>query len=122
MLLCKFQHIESIFKELKHALEHNRACDEAESKEFYATVKEATKSALWGYERLVALLQKECENAKKRIEVVKKAYKTLGAKFLASIGRGISTLIRLSSERIDYKSKLIMRNFSRVDIVNFIRI
>lgn len=121
MLLCKFQHIKSIFKELKHALEHNRACDETESKEFYATVKESQVRFV-GYERLVALLQKERENAKKRIEVVKKAYKTLGAKFLASIRRGISTLIRLSSERIDYKSKLIMRNFSRVDIVNFIRI
>lgn len=79
---------ESIFKELKHTLEHNIVRDEAESKENYATAKDAAKSALWGYERLVPLLQKECENAKKRIKVAKKAHKTLGAKSLGEYEAG----------------------------------
>lgn len=72
---------ESLFKELKQTLEHILH-NEAESKAIYATAKDTAKSALWGYERLVPLLQKECDNAKKRIEVAKETTKTLGAKLL----------------------------------------
>lgn len=73
---------ESIFKELKNSLELYEAHNEAESKDIYATAKDTAKSALWGYERLLPLLQKECDNAKKRIEIAKEATKTLGAKLL----------------------------------------
>lgn len=79
---------ESIFKELKNSLELYEAHNEAESKDIYATAKDVAKSALWGYERLVPLLQKECENAKKRVEVAKEAHKTLGAKLLGEYKAG----------------------------------
>ena len=79
---------EGVFKELKDSLEVYGAYNEAESKVIYATAKDAAKSALWGYEQLVPLLQKECENAKKRIKVAKKAHKTLGAKLLGEYEAG----------------------------------
>lgn len=62
--------------------------DETESKAIYVTAKEVAKSALMGYERLVPLLQKECDNAKKRIEVAKDTHKTLGAKLLGKYKEG----------------------------------
>lgn len=76
------------FKELKNSLEHNMVRDEAESKAIYATAKDTAKSALWGYERLVPLLQKEYENAKKRIEITKEAHKMLWAKLLGEYKAG----------------------------------
>lgn len=79
---------ERIFKELKLTLEHNMARDEVESKAIYARAKEAVNSALWGYERVVPLLQKECENAKKRIEMTEEAHKTLWANLLGEYREG----------------------------------
>lgn len=79
---------ERAFKELKDSLEPYGAYNEAESKDIYATAKDTVKSALWGYERLVPLIQKECENAKKRIEVAEEVAKTLGAKLLGEYKAG----------------------------------
>ena len=79
---------ERVFKELKNSLEPSVAYNEAESKAIYVTAKDTAQSALWGYERLVPLLQKECENAKKRIEVAKEAHKTLGTKLLGEYKAG----------------------------------
>ena len=79
---------EEIFKELKDSLELYGAYSEVESKAIYAMAKDTAKSALWGYERLVLLLQKECDNAKKRIEVAKEAAKTLRAKLLGEYREG----------------------------------
>lgn len=79
---------ERIFKELKLDLEYNMVRDEVESKAIYATAKEAANSALWGYERVVPLLQKECENAKKRIKMTEEAHKTLWANLLGEYREG----------------------------------
>lgn len=100
---------ERVFKELKNSLEPYGAYNEAESKAIYATAKDTIKSALWGYERLVPLLQKECENAKKRVEITKDATKTLGAKLLGEYRAGhidYDTLVRRTDKlykKIEYE-------------------
>lgn len=100
---------ERVFKELKNSLELYGAHNEAESKAIYATAKDTAKSALWGYERLVPLLQKECENAKKRIEIAKDAHKTLGTKLLGEYKAGhieYDTLVRRTDKlykKIEYE-------------------
>lgn len=100
---------ERAFKELKNSLELYEAHNEAESKDIYATAKEVAKSVLWGYERVVPLLQKECENAKKRIEIAKEAAKTLRAKLLGEYKAGhidYDTLVRQTDKlykKIEYE-------------------
>lgn len=100
---------ERVFKELKDSLELYGAYNEAESKSIYATAKDTAKSALWGYERSIALLQKECDNAKKRIEVAKEAAKTLRAKLLGEYKAELidyDTLVRRTDKlykKIEYE-------------------
>lgn len=102
---------ESIFKELKNSLELYEAHNEAESKAIYATAKDTAKSALWGYERLVPLLQKECENAKKRIEVAKEATKTLGAKLLGEYKEGYIDYDTLTYQTNTHRKKIYYEEF-----------
>lgn len=102
---------ESIFKELKNSLELYGAHNEAESKAIYATAKDTAKSALWGYERLVPLLQKECENAKKRIEVAKEMYWTLGYKFLVEYRDGHIDFDTFASRKYKLHKKIEYEEF-----------
>ena len=99
------------FKELKNSLEHNMVRDEAESKAIYATAKDTAKSALWGYERLVPLLQKECDNAKKRIEVAKEAHKTLGVKLLGEYKAGHIDFDTFASRQYKLQKKIKYEEF-----------
>ena len=102
---------EEIFKELKNSLELYGAYNEAESKAIYATAKDMAKSALWGYERLVPLLQKECENAKKRIEVAKEMYWTLGYKFLVEYREGYIDFDTFASRKYKLHKKIKYEEF-----------